>query len=416
MTKRITATDDKKHHKYGGSTSKRWLTCTAAMCQVDADREAGIIPKHQESSFAAEEGTRAHNLAEVCLIKGYEPEDFYMQEFEGATIDENYINAVNVYVNYCNSLRNKPNVHWSGVEDSFELSHLVGADCGGSADFSIAYGKTLEVVDYKHGQGIVVDVEGNTQARLYALGLFRLLEKEQPKIAKKIKTVKLVIVQPRIAHVDGPIRIEEITVDELIRFQKKCKRAIRKGESGRGVFVAGDHCTFCPRAGHCQTNASHSMELAEIDFSNIDDELPVVNQLTKDEVELILVNASKIKNWLDSVKMYATKAADSGETFNKHKLVERYGHRKFSNKEQRIVRKLKKAGYDTTLIYEQKLRSPAQLEVAIAAVSSKKEAKEFVDGITLKPILGVALVPNTDGRETVKTTAETDFVEYQTKK
>lgn len=417
MVKRITVTDDKKHHEYGGSTAKRWMTCTACMEQVKKDKASGLIPLEQRSGPAAEEGTRAHNLAELCLVKGYDPEDFFMQEFEGATITDEYINAVKVYVDYCNDLISSKRYIKHGIEDTFDLTKVLGGDAGGSADFAVISGlekrKTLEVVDYKHGRGIVVDVEGNHQARLYALGFYeRLVDAYPSKFLGKIKKIKLTIVQPRISHVDGPIRSETINVEDLQKFKIKAIKAIAKGKSGDGVYIAGDHCTFCPRAGYCEELSKQNMELAQLDFASIGDELPAVNQLTKNEVELLLINSSRIKKWLDAVEVHAVRAADQGETFDNFKLVQRFGHRKFSKKDKAIVRKLKKAGYDSSMFFETKARSPAQLEAHLKAGGmTGKEAKEFVDLITEKPELGVSLAKSTDGRETAKTTAESDFAD-----
>lgn len=345
-----------------------------------------------------------------------------MKEFEGATITEEYINAVKIYVDYCRTIINNPKKLSYGVEESFELTQYMGGyDCGGSADFSSLIGNTkrkqLEIVDYKHGSGIVVEVEEdgkpNAQAMLYALGLYKEVCRRHSAYGSTIKKIKLTIVQPRVSHVDGPIRSTTIRVKDLLKFEQQAYTAIQQGESGNGVFVAGDHCTFCPRAGLCKENASHSMELAQVDFANIDDDLIAPNQLTKSEVELVLANASKIKKWLDSVQMYATDVADKGQEFNNYKLVERFGHRKYSKKESLIVRKLKRLGYDESVYYgERSLRTPNQLQQALQANGmSAKEAKEFVDGYSEKPEIGRSLVPLTDGRAIAKTTAESDFAD-----
>lgn len=414
--------DDKKHHRYGGSTCKRWMTCTASTLLIASDREAGIIPKKSKSSPAAQEGTRAHNLAEACLLKGYDPQDFYMQEFEGATINENYITAVRTYVEYCKPLIDSVFTVKSWVEGQFDLKEYVNAEAGGSADFLAVYGSggkfTMEVVDYKHGSGIMVEVENNYQARFYALAAYKFLQETDPDLASKIVKIKYTIVQPRISHVDGPIRSEEIRTKELLRFGRRVRKAIAIGESGDGDLVAGEHCTFCPRAGYCEETARQNLEIAQSDFENIENQnLPVASSLTKEQVELILLNKSKIENWLKSIQQYATDAADKGEDFENFKLVKRFGNRKYSKTERKIVRQLKKLGYDSSILFtDPVMKSPAQLEIALGAEMPKKQAKEFVDLITEKPDLGVSLAKLTDGRESAKSTIESDFDEVVIKK
>lgn len=416
----MTSEDNKKHHTYGGSTCKRWMTCTASVKLIASDREAGIIPKESKSSPAALEGTRAHNLAEACLLNGYEVEDFFMQEFEGATINENYVNAVKTYVNYCRPLQKSifTVMHW--VEGQFDLKKFVKAEAGGSADFLVVYGAggklTMEVVDYKHGSGIVVEVENNFQARFYALAAYTFLKDNEPEIAAKIEKIKYTIVQPRVSHIDGPIRSEEITLKELIEFGRKVKKTIRTSERGKGVLEAGEHCTFCPRAGYCEKLANKNMELAQIDFQEIKPQFPVVSSLTKDQIEYILKNKKQIESWLKSVYEYATNAADKGEEFNNYKLVKRFGNRKYSKTERSIVRKLRKLGYDSSVyLTEPVLKSPAQLEQALAIHMKNAEAKEFVNSVTEKPDLGVSLAELTDGRESALTTAESDFADLTKK-
>ena len=420
MAKRITPTDDKLHHEYGGSTSKRWIICTGSMPAIKKEIAAGLIPAQQVSGPAAEEGTRAHNLGELCIIKGYDPDDFFMQEFEGATITEDYISAVRVYINYCNEIKNNPSTISWAAEESYDLTDYVdGADCGGSADFSAVYengddsGFTLEIDDYKHGRGVMVSIEGNTQARLYALGALLKLKKDSLSLYKLITDIKMAIIQPRISHTDGPIRDETITKKELLKWGRSVvKPAIKTNERGGGVFVAGDHCTFCPRSGYCTALAEENMEIARQDFATIEDELPMPATLTKNQIELLLLNADRIKKWLGSVEVYATNAADLGEDFNNFKLVERYGHRKFSNSDKRIVRKLKKAGYDSSIFFETKTVTPAKLEAALRSVGTTgKGAKEFVDLVTFKPEIGRSLTKLTDGREIAKTSAESDFAD-----
>ncbi len=57
-------------------------------------------------------------------------------------------------------------------------------------------GETLDITDYKHGQGVPVSAENNVQTRLYALGA---LKKYAPFYGGMIKQVCMSIDQPRLS-------------------------------------------------------------------------------------------------------------------------------------------------------------------------------------------------------------------------
>src|SRR5690606_938184 len=82
----------------------------------------------------------------------------------------------------------------------------------GTSDFCFldADARTLHVWDYKHGAGIVVEVEDSPQLKYYACGML-----EDLGLWDDIDRVVLHIVQPRGWHSDGPHRIWSISTDDL---------------------------------------------------------------------------------------------------------------------------------------------------------------------------------------------------------
>lgn len=55
------------HAQLGPSGASRWMACPGSV------RLSAGLP--DESSPFAEEGTKAHELAEICLKQGYHPSD-----------------------------------------------------------------------------------------------------------------------------------------------------------------------------------------------------------------------------------------------------------------------------------------------------------------------------------------------------
>lgn len=181
----------KAHSKLGASSYKRWRNCPASV------RLSVGMPN--TSSPEAQEGTYAHTLGERIL--NGEIRD--LSDFEDEMIE-----AVMIYVKYVESAA--VGADYYRLEERFELT-AVHPDLFGTADAVILKDGILYVIDYKHGKGIPVEVEGNEQLQYYALGA--LLKTKKP-----CKSVKMVIVQPRCFHQDGPIREWTVPAVDLVEF------------------------------------------------------------------------------------------------------------------------------------------------------------------------------------------------------
>ena len=104
---------------------------------------------------------------------------------------------------------------------------------------NLVNGTWAEVIDYKHGVGIAVDVIDNGQLKYYAHGL----QCRHP----GIETFNLVIVQPRGFHKDGIIREWSISGSTLSTWASDVLLpGIRKAQEGKGEIVPGPWCRFCP--------------------------------------------------------------------------------------------------------------------------------------------------------------------------
>lgn len=398
-----------KHHKLGGSTSARWLTCTASPNAIQQAKKQGLIPKEQQSSIYAEEGTAAHELLEKALRRKCDPEQFFMKKVNGFVVDEEMISAVDVHYQLVKEITDGFHSNFGlWLERRFNLSRYVGDDCGGSADITIYDPSTyrLYVQDYKHGKGEIVEAEGNTQTRLYGLGLLK-------ELGKPVKDCELTIVQPRAAHIDGPIRTDKLSGRELQRWGRKTlKPAVAEINSDNAKFVASEKaCKWCPLNGICEASKNQALEVLKTEF--VDDELPAVNQLTFEEAELIVQNEKRIIEWLKAVRLQFHKALESGSKSDNFKLIQGVGNRAYE-KESAIIRKLKKQKIpEKVYLTEPTLRSPAQLEKSLAEyhVMSMKEAKEFVNGITVRPETGYRVAPANSGLTEIPSTAQADFEE-----
>lgn len=223
-------TDNTKHSKIGASSMYRWSACPGSV-------QMSELATRPATSVHAMNGTIAHEVAAFYLNKGFWP----LPDEYGLTMSELEImvKAVQVYTDYIERLYEKERHNKFHVEHSFDME-AVYPGAYGTADF-VSYNpvtKFLKVIDYKHGSGLVVEVEDNTQLLYYALGAVTTLN-------YPFEWVELMVVQPRAFHPKGPVRNWIIDAARLIDFECDLIEAAKRTEETVPHFEAGDHCFFC---------------------------------------------------------------------------------------------------------------------------------------------------------------------------
>jgi hypothetical protein len=128
----------------------------------------------------------------------------------------------------------------------------------------------ITIVDYKHGQGVVVEVEDNSQEMYYALGIAKLVD-------WAFETLDLLIVQPRARHVEGGVRRWSTTKARLREFEEELRIAARATEEPDAPLAAGDWCQFCKAASVCPELREESFRQAGLEFGEPGDE-PSIRQ------------------------------------------------------------------------------------------------------------------------------------------
>ena len=173
-----------KHAVLSASGAHRWLHCNpSARLELEfADRE----------TEAAAEGTAAHALAEHKLkkalkLRSRKPVSPYdCDEMDAYT--DGYVEFVLEQLEEAKALCADPLVL---IEQRLDFSCYV-PDGFGTGDCLIVADKLLHIIDFKYGQGVLVDAEENPQMMLYALGALRQFDH-----LYDIAQVAMSIYQPR---------------------------------------------------------------------------------------------------------------------------------------------------------------------------------------------------------------------------
>lgn len=219
-----------KHFRKGGSAAERFIECVGSSTLVTA---LGLPPSDEPDYQKG--GTAAHAvLAEVLAIPEMEAWEAAGRRFgDDVVADAEMVAAVDVAVGVCRPLVT-PAVKVY-IEHFFHIPD-VHPEFGGTVDFATVSDSLLNVVDYKHGEGVVVDVEDNPQLMYYAYGL--LLKHPE------VRRVVLRIIQPRAFHPDGPVRRWETTADHIHEWANEVLIPAMYNVSKD--LSAGKWCRFCP--------------------------------------------------------------------------------------------------------------------------------------------------------------------------
>ncbi|MEA4926376.1 MAG: DUF2800 domain-containing protein [Syntrophomonadaceae bacterium] len=370
------------HALLSASSSHRWLNCppSARLCESYEDKG---------SEYAAE-GTSAHMLCEYKLkvalgIRAKDPTadlSFYNAEME---------DCANGYAAYILELVEMAKQSCADpvvlIEQRLDFSKYVEGGFG-TADCLVAADGTLHIVDYKHGQGVLVEAEDNPQMKLYALGALEIFDG-----IYDIDTVSMTIYQPRRDNVS----IYTVFKESLYQWAEEVlKPTAELAYAGDGEFNCGEWCLFCKVKHECRARAERNLELARYDFK-----LPPL--VEDDEVEDILGKIDSLISWANDIKDYALRAALGGKQWNGWKLVEGRSNRRYTD-EAAVADAVSAAGFDP---YERKVLGIT----AMISLLGKKRFEEVLGGYIEKPLGKPTLVPESDKRPAIAT-AQQDFSEF----
>ncbi len=374
-----------EHSIFSPSASHRILNCPPSLRLCEKAVE--------EPSHYAAEGTCAHALCAYLVEKALgrdakdptEDLDYYNEEMRACA--EGY--AVFVMEEYEKARAGCPDTQVF-VEQRVDISRWVPG-CGGTADCIIMADGTLEIIDYKHGLGVPVsaisaEFGGNPQLMCYALGALQMFDG-----IYDITTVKMVIYQPRRENVSDCT----MSKSDLLHWADEVLKPVAAlALDGKGDFKAGDHCRFCQVKATCRKRAEYNLRMAKYDF-----EMPA--ELEDQEIDAILMMADRMIEWAGDVKEYALAEALKGKDYEHFKVVAGRSNRKYTS-EADVAKAVEDAGFDP---WKKELLGVT----AMTTLLGKKRFEELLGGLTYKPDGKPVLVPRSDKRPALKTTAQNDF-------
>jgi len=354
----------------GGSTAKRVINCPGSVALV------AKMPPQVESKYAAE-GTLLHGCVEALMAYGTVnsiAEKFNLTDdqteklrFCAQALDEIDPKADMRFVT-------EKQVEFEGVK---ELDGVFG-----NADLVGRIGDRCIVLDWKFGDGVMVEAEENPQGLFYAAAVKKTSDLYWA--ANGTSEVEIIIVQP--PH----IRRWVTTWKRVDQFERDLVAAVREAQRPDARLEIGDHCRWCTAKPICPQFNGSIDRVVHTTLKDIDG----------DTLGQVLARAELLESFINDARTLAQARLEKGMPVAGYKLVPKRATRQWADEKAMHLTWLN-AGVDTTVYQEIKLRSPAQMEPVC-----KKLGVPFPANQVVSVSSGNTLAPESDPRPAVMVLGE----------
>lgn len=368
-----------EHSVLGASSADRWMACPGSIRLIRSlpPGEAG------KAGPEAAKGTAAHSLCEICLTEDSDAWEHTGKVFHvnglDFEVDQNMTDAVQVYVDFVRDL----------ISQYPDATHLVERrlhsklhpQAFGTCDFILLGPGLIVVVDYKHGEGVVVE-PNKAQLRYYGYMAYEEFE-EIVNSGSNNPDIRLVIVQPRIPHPKGPCREFKETAETLVGwFKNTVVPAMLETEKEDAILNIGEHCRFCPAKNICP-----AMRKSAVEFKATG----TVDALSEAEIADLMVRGKALVAFLKSIEAEAFRRAELGKQIPGYKLVHKQGNRIWKSGAEEVL----KAKFGDDAFTKPELRGPAAIDELVGG-------KAITTRWASKPLTGLTLAPISDSRVEAK--------------
>lgn len=389
------------HSRFSASSASRWMNCPASIAHNVGD---------DSSSLAADTGTVVHWLASEYYSM---PEWLYIHDGgwlrvqdgdvvsaepgeDGAVlVTDEMLAHIEGYWDYLNDLSEDYGCVLY-LEEKLDLSDVLGADCGGTADaiyISLRDG-CIKVIDLKYGM-MRVDAADNKQLMMYALGAYHNFKYRHWKVPLSKLRFELHIYQPRIGSTD----YVHVSLPELLNFEQEVKAAIAKAQTPEPTYQPSEKaCQWCAAKATCPALRDEvSKQLSIIEPP------AVVGDLSPEQQAAFYAKIPLLETWIKAISEAVYSRALAGEPIPGYKMVQgRPGNRQWDvgKSEFGLIERLMPYEIDP---WKTTLSSPAEMVTKLKESGLKpKQAEDIVSPLTIRSEGKPMLVEISDKRPAIK--------------
>lgn len=349
------------------------------------------LPETDEQEYRAA-GIAAHEAAQHCLVNKLDTWEIIGQKFHDVECDKAMADAVQTYLDFVRPLADLPTA-------AVMIEQRIGSDPAvrphpsffGTVDFASYSTDFLDVVDYKHGEGIVVEPENNAQMMYYAYGILHARMSNGVKV-RSDRIVRLSIVQPRAFHFDGPVRTWETTAGEIIHWaENELIPAMQRAELDT-TLDPGKWCRFCPAKLFCPMLQSLFGAAAKADAS-------VLPNFGQKRIGLEYQQIEAVNFYIKALKDEVYRRNMLGNTVPGTKLVQKRSNRIWNGD---VTARLE-AELGPAIYTKPELKSPPEVEKISPA------AKKLVSELAYMPDNGLTVDLESSTKAAVRVEKSTDI-------
>jgi hypothetical protein len=322
----------------GGSTAKRVINCPGSVALVQK-----MPPK--PSSKYADEGTLLHNVMAELIMGDEAPEHYLGARYEDQILTQELIdNKIKPALEALDAIDSK-RVMEIEAETRVGFGDLLPGVFG-STDLIGRLGNRAVVLDWKFGDGVMVEVEENPQLMFYAAAAMRTPEAQWA--FDGATEIEMVIVQP------PEVRRWVTTPERIAEFELQLVQAVKQAEKPDAKLAVGDHCRWCAAKPICpkMTGAVDRALKVQIDA------------LPAEQISTYLKNADMLESWITDLRALAMQMLESGAKLPEYKLVAKRAIRSWTDEEKAKVA-LFTYGLTESEVMETSVVSPAKAEKAL---------------------------------------------------
>lgn len=251
----------KKHSDLSASASERWLNCPAS---VHESKKA----KEEAPNIYALEGTLAHKYLEEWLLK-LKRDQFTKAEPRGLKRNKDMFLAVKSAVEFIRHSYSEKKTDLV-IEEKADLSFIHESMFGTSDIGLVSEFDTLEVWDYKHGKGHIVEpfekteygLRLNSQLMFYLIGFAH-------KYHYDFRSYLVGIIQPRAEGAERIDKSVEVTKRDIDLFVDLFRSGVDRVYSKHPKHFVGRWCKWCRGKEFCPKQEKIKYEKSRDMFAEI---------------------------------------------------------------------------------------------------------------------------------------------------
>jgi len=351
----------------GGSTAKRVINCPASVALC-----AKMPPK--PSSEHADRGTLLHNVIAELLEFDKPPAQCIGAQYKDQVltqelIDEKIIPALEALDEIDPDKTMEIMVETRVAFGDFLPGVFGSTDLLGRKD------KRAIVLDWKFGDGVLVDAENNPQLLFYAAAAMRTPAAKW--IFEGVEEIECVIVQP-------PMMRRWVTTPERVKqFEVELAKAVRESSWPEPTMQTGDHCRWCAAKPVCPQMTGEADRALRVQLAN----------LPAEQIAMQLEQADRLEDYIKDLRALAFQMLENDRPVPGYKLVAKQARRQWVDEEkakQFLMKSLVEPYKELEVI------SPAQAEKVL-----KKIKMELPSELVVSVSSGSTLASDSDPRPPV---------------